>query len=333
MRFRSCCVLLLSGLVLWSIAWTKPVKVELIEGKYRVDVRIDGKPFTSYLHTPDPSRPMVAPGIIQAKPVLHPVLSPSGVTLTRGYPFVDVAGENKDHPHHQGIFFTVDDAGSMKNKFWGNSKDPLPVIRHIKIRELKSGEGRGVLATVSHWIDTTGKPILEEDREMVFLPLDENTWAIDFTIYLKAINGDVRFSDTKEGMFCMRVAQWLTEEGGTGRYLNSDGQELEKGVWGKRANWVRLQGEKDGKKLGVAILSHPSGVNSPTYWHARGYGCFSVNPLGQLDFQKTLKVPDPKPFNLVIKNGEKALFKYRVIFYEGDMNREKAEAAYQAFIR
>jgi len=295
-------------------------------------VRIDGKPFASYLHTPDPSRPMVAPGIIQAKPVLHPVLSPSGIKLTRGFPFEDVAGENKDHPHHQGIFFTVDDAGSMQNKFWGNSKDPLPVIRHIKIRQMKSGEGKGVLATISNWIDTAGKPILEEDREMVFLPLDQDTWAIDFTIYLKAIRGDVQFNDTKEGMFCMRVAQWLTEDG-TGRYLNSDGQELEKGVWGKRANWVRLQGEKDGKKLGVAILSHPSGVNSPTYWHARGYGCFSVNPLGQLDFQKTLKVPDPKPFNLLIKNGEKALFKYRMIFYEGDMNRDKAEAAYQAFIK
>jgi len=74
-------------------------------------------------------------------------------------------------------------------------------------------------------------------------------------------------------------------------------------------------------------------VNSPTYWHARGYGCFSVNPLGQLDFQKTLKLPDPKPFNLRIKAGDRAFFRYRMIFYDGDMNKEKVEAAYQTFIK
>jgi hypothetical protein len=197
---------------------------------------------------------------------------------------------------------------------------------------MKGGNDKGTLATVSNWIDKKGKTILEEDREMVFLVLAKDVYAIDFTIHLQAVNGDVSFTDTKEGMFCMRVAQWLTEEG-TGRYLNSSGEELEKGVWGKRANWVRLQGEKDGKKVGVAILSHPSSVNSPTYWHARGYGCFSVNPLGQLDFQKTLKVPDPKPFSLIIKSGEKALFKYRMLFYEGDMNKDKMEAAYKAFAR
>jgi hypothetical protein len=162
------------------------------------------------------------------------------------------------------------------------------------------------------------------------MELDRDTYAIDFTIWLKALDGDVPFTDTKEGMFCIRVAQWLTEEG-TGHYLNSNGEEGEKGVWGRRANWVRLEGEKDGKKMGVAILSHPTGVNSPTWWHARGYGCFSVNPLGQLDFQTTNKLPDPKPFNLVIKNGQKALFRYRMIFYDGTMGREKAESLYKTF--
>jgi len=332
MRTRACGLLSLLGLVILGIAWSAPEKVEFVDGKNRIDVRIGGKLFTSYLHTPDPSRPMAAPGIIQAKPVLHPVLSPSGVVLTRGYPFENVAGEAKDHPHHQGIFFTMDDAGSLENKFWGNSQDPLPAIRHVKVLQLKGGDGKGTIATVSNWIDKGGKTILEENREMVFLVLDKDAYAIDFTFYLKAVNGDVPFTDTKEGMFCTRVAQWLTEEA-TGRYLNSNGEQLEKGVWGKRANWVRLQGEKDGKSHGIAILSHPKGVNSPTYWHARGYGCFSVNPLGQLDFQKTLKVPDPKPFNLRIKAGDRALFKYRMILYDGEMNQEKLEAAYQAFVK
>ncbi len=331
MKTRACALVTLSSLALWALAWSAPLKVEFVEGKYQIDVKIGGKLFTSYIHTPDPSKPMLDPKIIQAKPVLFPLVSPSGVTVTRGYPFVDVPGEDKDHPHHQGLFFTVDDAGSTQNKFWGNSKDPLPVIRHSKVRQMKGGDGKGTLATTSFWIDKNDKPILEEEREMVFMILDPQSYAIDFTIALKATQDDVQFADTKEGMFCIRVAQWLTEKAG-GRYLNSEGEELEKGVWGKRANWVRLQGEKDGKKVAIAILSHPSGVNSPTYWHARGYGCFSVNPLGQLDFMKGNKVADPKPFNLLIKKGEKALFKYRVIFSDGEMDKAKTEAAYKAFV-
>ena len=332
MKTRACGLMLLLVLFVLGIAWSAAEKVEFVEGKNRIDVRIGGKPFTNYLHTPDPSRPMVAPGIIQAKPVLHPVVSPSGVALTRGYPFENVAGEAKDHPHHQGIFFTMDDAGSTANKFWGNSQDPLPVIRHVKVLKMKGGDGEGTIATVSNWIDKEGKTILEENREMVFIVLDKDTYAIDFTIYLKAVNGDVPFTDTKEGMFCMRVAQWLTEEA-TGRYLNSNGEQLEKGVWGKRANWVRLQGAKDGKSHGIAILSHPKGVNSPTYWHARGYGCFSVNPLGQLDFQKAHQVPDPKAFGLKLAPGASALFKYRVVVYEGDLAPPQVEEIYRQFAR
>jgi hypothetical protein len=307
-------------------------KVEFQESKYKIDVLIGGKIFTSYLHTPDPSQPLFAQGILQTKPVLYPVHSPSGVAVTRAYPFAEVPGEMRDHPHHIGLFFTVDNVGPDNDIFWGNSKSPLPAIHHVKVLRMKGGDGVGTLATLSQWVGKSGKALLEEEREMVFRATAPNQIDMDFTIYLKALDQEISFGDTKEGMFAIRVAQWLTE-GATGRYLNSDGQELEKGVWGKRANWVRLQGEKDGKTIGIAIFNHPTSTNSPTYWHARGYGCFSVNPLGQLDFQKTLKVPNPQPFNLKLKPWEKAIFKYRVIIYEGDMNKAKADALYQAYAK
>ncbi len=307
-------------------------KVAFQEGKYKIDVLIGGKIFTSYLHTPDPTQALVAPGIVRTKPVLHPVYSPSGVAVTRGYPFTDVPGERKDHPHHMGVFFTVDNVGPDNDGFWGNSKAPLPAIKHVKVLRMKGGNGTGTLSTLSQWVGKSGKALLDEEREMVFRSAAQDRTEIDFTIWLKAIDREIDFTDTKEGMFAIRVAQWLTE-GDTGRYLNSDGQETEKGVWGKRANWVRLQGTKDGKTIGIAILNHPTSTNSPTWWHARGYGCFSVNPLGQLDFEKTLKVPDPKPFNLKIKAGEKALFKYRMIIYEGGMDKDKVDALYASYIK
>jgi len=332
MRLKTCFCLLAVALLLSVVVLAQSPRIELKEGKYQVDVLINGKPFTSYLHTPDPGKPLLAPGILQTKPALHPVLSPSGVAMTRAYPFADVPGEKLDHPHHMGIYFTMDRVGSDANNFWGNSKQPLPAIKHVKVTSKKEGTGSATLRTASEWIGKDGNPVVKEDREMVFMVIDPSAYAIDFNISLEPVSGDVSFGDTKEGMFAFRVAQFLTEAE-TGRYLNSEGGETEKGVWGQRANWVRLQGEKDGKKMGVAILSHPTSTNSPTYWHARGYGCFSVNPLGQLDFQKEHKVADPKPFDLKLKPGEKAWFKYRVIVYEGDFGKDKVEALYQAYAK
>ena len=54
---------------------------------------------------------------------------------------------------------------------------------------------------------------------------------------------------------------------------------------------------------------------------------------GQLDFEKAHRVPDPKPFNLTLKKGEKALFKYRVAIYEGNMDKAKLDALYQSYAK
>jgi len=312
-------------------ALAAPPKVEFVEGKYQIDVKIGGKPFTSYLHTPDPNRKL-PPGLVQTKPALHPVYGPSGIVMTRAYPFADVAGEEKDHPHHMGIYFTMDRVNPGDNTFWGNSKNELPAIRHVRVKQMKGGDGKGTLQTISHWIGTDGKPLLEEDRLMSFLVLDDKSWAIDLTINLKAIDQEITIDDTKEGMLAFRVAQWLTEKN-TGRYLNSEGEQGETGVWGKRSRWIRLQGEKDGTKTGIAFLAHPQTTNAPPYWHARGYGCFSANPLGQLDFQKAHKVADPKPFSLKIEPGDKAMFKYRLVMYDGDWDQAKTEEQYKAYAR
>ncbi len=148
---------------------------------------------------------------------------------------------------------------------------------------------------------------------------------------MRALDERVVFEDTKEGMFGIRVAHWLKEKGGTGRYLSANGDETEANVWGKRAPWVKLEGQKDGKTAGIAILNHPESVNYPTFWHARGYGLFAANPLGQYVFEKNRKAPDPKPFRLTLKPGEKARFLFRVILYDFSRTREQMEARFKAY--
>ena len=313
-------------------------KVEFVKSDRKINVMIGQKHFTTYLYGGEPYKLLEGAdkrdhGFL-AKPVLFPVYTPSGIMVNRGYPLMKVPGETVDHPHHVGVFFTYGSEGEINGEdFWGNTSAP-PEIKHIKVTEMKGGAEKGTLSTVAHWIGKSGKVLLEENRTMVFSS-GKDEYTIDFTIYLTAQDEKVVFGDTKEGMFAIRVAPWLQENTGTGRYLSSDGNESPVGenIWAKRARWVRLEGEKDGKVVGVAILNHPKSVNYPTYWHARDYGLFAANPLGQLAFQKGRKLENPQACNFTLQSGQSGLFKFRMIIYEGARTKEQIEQQFKNFTK
>jgi hypothetical protein len=312
----------LLGLIVSALAFTGGCamgpKVEFLKGDNKIDVVIGGEHFTSYLYQDD-----------LTKPILYPLRTPSGIAVNRGYPLAQVGGESTDHPHHAGVFFTYDKVND--NGFWNNTTSP-PQVKHVRVVETKGGGGKGRLSAVMHWVGKDGHVLLEETRDMVFLA-GPDEYAVDFSIDLAARDTKIVFGDTKEGMFAIRLADWLRERGGSGRYLSSNGDETEKNVWGKRARWVRLQGERDGEIVGIAILNHPKSVNYPTYWHARGYGLFSANPLGQFAFQKGHKLENPQPLNLALEPGEAAHFRFRIIIYEGERTQEQLEERFRAFVK
>jgi hypothetical protein len=117
--------------------------------------------------------------------------------------------------------------------------------------------------------------------------------------------------------------------------LSSNGDEspVNKNIWGKRARWVRLQGEKDGKTIGIAIFNHPTSVNYPTYWHARPYGLFSANPLGQYDFEKKRNPKSAKPLNFTLKAGKTAHFRFLMLIYEGIRTEEQLKQRFRNFAK
>ena len=314
-------------------------KVVFVKAKNKINVIIGGKHFTSYLYGEDLTKPM-----------LVPVRTPSGIAVNRRHPLVEMEGGSKDHPHHVGIFFAVDQVNGTN--FWRNVAPP-PQIKHIKITEMAGGMGEGRLSTVMHWRDNRGKVLLEENRSMVFLAgVNKNEYAIDFSMDLTAKDIKVVFEDIEEGMFAIRVADCLREGNpaitlrpgqplpkesvsGTGRYFSSNGDETAKNVWGKRARWVALQGIKQGKIVGVAILNHPASINYPTYWHVRSYGLFSANSLGQGDFQRQSKYKKNPvlPFRLTLKAGETVHFRFLVIVYEGARTKEQMEMRFKEFVK
>jgi hypothetical protein len=325
---------LLSSWVLLIWGCGSDNNVEFTRHENQIDVMVNDKHITSYLF-----------GTHMSKPALYPLLSPSGENVTRGYPFEQLEGESTDHPHQTGVYFTYGTKGEVNGlNFWANPHDrppftmdpKLPQIRQEQILEMKGGRGKGILETVNHWVDYDNKPVLEENRVMEFFVQDDE-YIIDFTIRLTAVDTTVTFGDTKEGLFAIRVADWIAEGArgtlyqSTGEYLNAQGERTEANIWGKRSEWMRLEGEKDGKKVGVAIFHHPESVNYPTYWHARGYGLFSANPLGQFEFQKDRGYDDPQPFSLKLDAGESALFKFRMLIYDGERDKEQLDPVFNNF--
>jgi hypothetical protein len=278
-----------------------------------VAVDIDGKPFTIFHY-----------GTEAWKPFLAPLRSASGKIVTRRFPMETVPGESRDHLHHRGLWFSYDDVNGVK--FWEN--DPSytkPRIGRIVVRNTswKDDSRSGTLTAVIEWRDPNGKPLLVENRDMVFYP-NPKLRIIDFLITLTAVE-DVTFGDSKEGAFAIRLAENFTEKKG-GRIVDADGRATMAQVWGKRSNWVDYSGEVDGEELGVAIFDHPSNPHSPTYWHARDYGLFSLNPFGQNAFD-----PNAEEFHLKLKAGQKAAFRWRVVIHPGDAGTANVARLYKEF--
>ena len=87
-----------------------------------------------------------------------------------------------------------------------------------------------------------------------------------------------------------------------------------------------LTGKKDGKNITIGMFDHPSNVGYPTYWHARGYGLFALNPLGRKIFSN-----GKEELNFSLKPGESVTFRYRIVVHSGsfltndDMNKMSAD--------
>ena len=112
------------------------------------------------------------------------------------------------------------------------------------------------------------------------------------------------------------------EMGGSGRYINAEGQETAANVWGKTSAWVAIRGavkDKTGDKdVTVAIYAHPKSFNSPPYWHARDYGLFAANPFGAHAY-------DPKAPERATRlpAGESLHLRYRLAVYSGKVEKSR----------
>lgn len=291
----------------------------------KISVEIGGQPFTTFYFSSDAT-----------KPYLHPLRAPDGTVVTRSYPMEDVEGEQTDHPHHRGVWFSHGEVNGFD--FWANEvsqrdRGNKGTIALNKIEAVESGPRRGLIRASFNWLDSDGKALLAESRSMMFERVGQDN-AVSFDITLTASVDSVHFGDTKEGTFAVRMATELEEQhwrakgiARTGRITNADGKVAEANTWGKRSPWVDYAGTLQGRPMGVAIFDHPSNPKFPTFWHVRGYGLFAANIFGEHDFY----ADEGRDGSITLAKGETLRFRYRVVVHPSRTADADIEGKFKAW--
>ena len=296
------------------------------KSKKQIDILLGDRLLTSYCYY-DSIR----------KPILFPVRSVSGVTVTRGFPIKPVPGETADHPHHTGLWLNYEYVNGFD--FWNNStaiplKDRVKcgTIRHDKVISSKASSKQAELIVGENWTIPDGTTLLQEQTQFVFHAMGDQ-FLIDRITTLTAQDNEVSFKDVKDGFIAIRVARELEMpikgqremvdntgnvvkledkgEVGTGLYLNSEGLTGD-AAWGARARWCMLAGKKEGQDISISMIDHPKNTGYPTYWHARGYGLFAANPLGQEIFSKGME-----KLNFILAAHQSVTFRFRIVITSG----------------
>ncbi len=270
------------------------------------------------------------------KPVLFAVRAANGKQVTRGFPLAPQAGEPTDHPHHAGIWLNFENVNGLD--FWNNSfaiaADKKQHYGWIKISSVpKTISGKtGTLIYEAQWKNQANEILLNEETRYVFSG-SQHRRIIDRITTLTAFT-DVLFKDAKDGLLGIRLAHALqipsqvdqeftdnhgiktivkagTDTIANGNYITSEGK-TGNDAWSTRAAWCKVFAKMGNDSVSITVIDHPLNPNYPTYWHARGYGLFAANPLGENIFTNGKLTK-----NLQLKKGSSVVFRYRILIDNG----------------
>ena len=304
-----------------DLARAAEVTITKCDGK--AVVKIDGDPFTEYVfegHT---------------KPILYPVIGPTGIGMTRNYPMKeDVDNEALDHPHQKSLWFTHDDVNGVH--FWleypGKGSDLKPGRIVQKKIEIEADRIR----TEDDWLAPDGNPVCSDTRLLAFGVTPAGRY-IDFAITLRASHGDVVFGDTKEGAMGIRTHPLLRlqadEKRGNhtakGNCVDSEGIEG-KAIWGQAPSGLTTRAPIEGKPCGIAILDHPVNPRHPTS---------VARPILRTGRREPVRHPPLREGeaggagDMKIASGDSVTFRYRFLFHRGDVREANVAGEYEAFAK
>ena len=239
------------------------------------------------------------------RPNVHPLRTPSGITLTRDAP--------DDHPWHHGLWFTIKYVN--EENFW-EEVDAYGVLRHVD-------------ATTVHWIRPDRHTVvIVDERSLTQVDLTDDAYALDWQITLTP-QVDVVLDRTEfttwggyGGLALRGRGDWTDT-----RLLLSDGTEHER-LLGAPGEWLDLSGSIDGGEAGVLLLDHPANPRHPVPWYASTraatYGDEGWSNFANAAFlwDSALEWPAHTPLP----------FRFRIVVHDGPWDRQRCAAEWERYI-
>ncbi len=268
-------------------------------------ISIDGELFTRYVFNSG------------TKPILYPVIGPTGEPVTRGYPMEPAEpDEQDDHPHHRSIWFGYEGINGLN--FWHEPKsldDPAPHDGrqlHRRLKTMELDQNTVLLVSENDYVDAAGKVVAKDERTCRFGTDGQTRW-IDYTLKLWSPEGPLVIDDTKEGAFAVRVAGTMKVDAELGGKIVSSNGDEDHQAWGKPAAWVDYCGPVAGETVGIAIFAHPTSLQAEPRWHVRTYGLFAANPMGAKDYSGGQVAG-----GLERPEGEPIVLRHRILLHQGN---------------
>ena len=216
----------------------------------RIDIKINGNLFTSYIFSE-----------FEKYPFFYPVNGPSKASVT--------SMRNANYPHHSSLFFGCDRVNG--GNYWQEGLERGQIIS-LRADIIESGAERVVIENECIWRRPGADAPIKDKRLIVVSAPSKEKFQIDFHVTMEMLM-DVVIEKTNHSLFSGRVDPDLAVING-GTMINAEGETGEKGTFGKRSSWIDCYGERLGKIEGMAILQHPSNEWYPAPWFTRDYGFF-----------------------------------------------------------
>lgn len=274
-----------------SVSFAQPKKITAEKVGDKIEFRINGNLFTSYILSE-----------FEKYPFFYPVNGPSkaGVTSMR----------NANYPHHSSLFFGCDRVNG--GNWWQEGLERGQIIS-LRADILESGGEKAVVENECIWRRPGADAPIKDKRKITVTVPSKDKFFLDFDIAMEMLK-DVTILKTNHSLFSGRMDPDLAVVNG-GTMINAEGETGEKGTFGKPSAWIDYYGKRMGKTEGMAILQHPSNEWFPSPWFTRDYGFYSPTPMYWPE----------KGEKTVLEKGEKITLRYRVIVHSG--NEKEADIA------
>jgi len=258
------------------------------------------------------------------KPFLYPLTTPSGRTISRGFPVEPRPGETADHKWHRGLWFGH---GAINGQDFWREVSAEKAGRMVLDGKLRASGG--ATATVGGRFvlqPPQGAPPLGSVDQEYAVSLDGPRTVVRAAFAVHADRGAALiFADSDDGGFGLRLSDDFRQDRGA-LLRNSGGLETTERIWGKSARWVQYAVEKDGG-AGAVLLDHPANLRHPTQWHARPYSLCAANPFAAGSFAKDKTIDGGH----TLPAGQTLRLRYQVLLYDGAMNDSEIEMQFRHF--